>query len=202
MGAAPCGRRALARHSVWQVSVGKAKLKVTRPRLRDGAGEVHIPAYEALHADQRLSQRMADILTCGIRTRKYARAVHRCHDELGISKSAVSRQHVKESARALAALRERRSEEVAMVAVFMDGLIVGKQNILAALGLGATGHKHLLGLVAGSSENSRVVKDLLEQLRVQGLDLNEPRLWVIDGSKALASAINALCGDAAHVQRC
>ena len=185
-----------------QVSLGKAKLKVKRPRLRDGHGEVDVPAYRALHADARLSQRVADILTCGISTRKYERAMHRCHSELGISKSAVSRQYIKESARALAVLRERRFDKLDMVAVFMDGLIVGKQHILAALGLDATGHKHLLGVVAGSSENARVAKDLLEQLRDQGLDLNEPRLWVIDGSKALASAVGSLCGDAAQVQRC
>ena len=185
-----------------QVNIGKAKLKVLRPRLRGSDGEVGIPAYQALAADERLSQRVADILTCGISTRKYERAVHRCHNELGISKSAVSRQHIKESARALAALRERRYDKLDIVAVFMDGLIVGKQHILAALGLDATGHKHLLGLVAGSSENARVAKDLLEQLREQGLDLDEPRLWVIDGSKALASAIGSLCGLAAKVQRC
>lgn len=47
-----------------------------------------------------------------------------------------------------------------------------------------------------------MAKDLLEQLREQGLDLDEPRLWVIDGSKALASAIGSLCGQAAKVQRC
>lgn len=185
-----------------QVNIGKAKLKVLRPRLRGSDGEVGIPAYQALAADERLSQRVADILTCGISTRKYERAVHRCHNELGISKSAVSRQHIKESARALAALRERRYDKLDIVAVFMDGLIVGKQHILAALGLDASGHKHLLGLVAGSSENTRVAKDLLEQLREQGLDLDEPRLWVIDGSKALASAIGSLCGQAAKVQRC
>ncbi len=34
------------------------------------------------------------------------------------------------------------------------------------------------------------------------MDLNEPRLWVIDGSKALRSAIEQRCGDAARVQRC
>jgi len=185
-----------------QVNIGKAKLKVQRPRLRNDSGEVGIAAYQALAADERLSQRMAEILTCGISTRKYERALHRCHNELGISKSAVSRQHIKESARALAALRERRYDKLAIVAVFMDGLIVGKQHILVALGLDATGHKHLLGLVAGSSANARVAKDLLEQLRDQGLDLGEPRLWVMDGSKALASAISCLCGQAAKVQRC
>lgn len=185
-----------------QVNIGKAKLKVQRPRLRASEGEVGIAAYQALAADQRLSQRVADILTCGISTRKYERAVHRCHNELGISKSAVSRQHIKESARALASLRERRYDKLDIVTVFMDGLIVGKQHILAALGLDATGHKHLLGLVAGSSENARVAKDLLEQLRDQGLDLDEHRLWVIDGSKALASAVGSLCAQAAKVQRC
>lgn len=185
-----------------QVSLGKAKLKVQRPRLRGSQGEVPVPAYQALAADARLSQRVAEILTCGISTRKYERAVHRCHSELGLSKSAVSRRYVKESARALAALRERRFDPLDVVAVFVDGLIVGKQHILAALGLDATGHKHLLGVVAGSSENARVAKDLLVQLRDQGLDLNAPRLWVMDGSKALASAIHSLCGDAAQVQRC
>jgi hypothetical protein len=32
--------------------------------------------------------------------------------------------------------------------------------------------------VAGSSENSHVAKDLLEQLREQSLDWNEPRNWL------------------------
>ena len=45
------------------------------------------------------------------------------------------------------------------MAVFLDGLIVGQQHILAALGLNTTGYKHLLGLVSGSSENARVAKD-------------------------------------------
>ena len=45
------------------------------------------------------------------------------------------------------------------MAVFRDGLIASKQHILAALGLDALGHKHLLGLVAGSGENARVAKE-------------------------------------------
>ncbi len=53
-----------------QGNIGKAKLKVQRPRLRGSEVEVGTPAYRALAADQRLSQRVADILTCGISTRK------------------------------------------------------------------------------------------------------------------------------------
>ena len=74
------------------VRLGHAKMHVKRPRLRTTEGEVAVPAYAALANDGNLSQRIADILVCNVSTRKYARVVHRCADELGISKSAVSRK--------------------------------------------------------------------------------------------------------------
>ena len=76
------------------VALGHSKLHVKRPRLRANGAEVAVPAYAALAADSDLSRRIADILVCNVSTRKYARVVHRCADELGISKSAVSRQFV------------------------------------------------------------------------------------------------------------
>ena len=78
----------------------------------------------------------------------------------------------------------------------MDGIIVAWHHLIAAIGVDATGAKHVLGLVSGSSENARVVKDLLTSLSERGVDMNIPRLWVIDGSKALRSAIEQVCGDA------
>lgn len=42
---------------------------------------------------------------------------------------------------------------------------------------------------SGSSENAKVARDLLVHLREQGVDMSFARLWVIDGSKALRSAI-------------
>jgi len=53
------------------------------------------------------SRRIADILVCNVSTRKYARVVHRCADELGISKSAVFRHFVKQSTQAWAQLMRR-----------------------------------------------------------------------------------------------
>jgi len=185
-----------------QVSIGQAKLKVRRPRLRDGTGEVEVPAYASLKGEQALQQRIADILICNVSTRKYARVVRKSADALGISKSAVSRQFVKQSAQALEQLMQRSFAELDLVAIFMDGIIVGGHHILAALGVDATGHKHLLGLASGSSENAKVVRDLLVRLREQGVDMGLERLWVIDGSKALRSAIQEVCGDSAKVQRC
>jgi transposase-like protein len=184
------------------VKLGHSKLHVKRPRLRSDRGEVGIPAYTALAQDGDLSRRIADILVCNVSTRKYARVVHRCADELGISKSAVSRQFVKQSAQAWAQLMARDLSQIDFVAMYVDGLIVAKHHIIAAVGVDAQGNKHVLGLAPGSSENAKVVKDLLSDLARRGVDLNISRLWVIDGSKALRSGIEQLCGKDAKVQRC
>ena len=184
------------------VAIGQAKVRLQRPRLRNAQGEVSVPAYAALAGDGDLSRRIADILVCNVSTRKYARVVHRCAEEVGISKSAVSRQFVKESTQALAKLMSRSFADMDIVAVYVDGIIVASHHIIAAVGVDAQGAKHVLGLASGSSENAKVVKDLLGALAERGVDLNEPRLWVINGSKALRSAIEQRCGDAAKVQRC
>ena len=36
----------------------------------------------------------------------------------------------------------------------------------------------------------------------RGVDFSQPRLYIIDGSKALRSAISSYAGDAAFIQRC
>ena len=184
------------------VALGHSKLQLKRPRLRSAKGEVEVPAYAALARDGDLSRRIADILVCNVSTRKYARVVHRCADELGISKSAVSRQFVKQSAQAWAQLMGRDLSQIDFVAMYVDGIIVARHHIIAAVGVDAQGDKHVLGLAPGSSENAKVVKDLLSGLAQRGLDLNIARLWVIDGSKALRSGIEQLCGKDAKVQRC
>ena len=184
------------------INLGTSKLKVRRPRLRGPAGEVTLPGYAALAGDDALSRRIADVLTCNVSTRKYARVMYRCADEMGISRSAVSRHFIKESAQALAKLMDRDFSKTDLVAIYVDGIIVAGHHLIAAIGVDATGVKQMLGIVSGSSENAKVVKDLLGTLAQRGVDMNLPRLWVIDGSKALRSGIEQLCGEAAHVQRC
>ena len=184
------------------VNLGKSKLKVTRPRLRGPAGEVTLPGYAQMTGGDVLSQRIAGILANGVSTRKYARVVYQCADEMGVARSAVSRHFVTASAQALAKLMARDFTDTDLVAVYVDGIIVARHHIIAAVGVDATGVKHMLGIVSGSSENAKVVKDLFTSLAERGVDLNLPRLWVIDGSKALHSAIDQMCGAAAQVQRC
>jgi transposase-like protein len=184
------------------VAIGQSKVHVKRPRLRDADGEVGVPGYDALAGDGALSRRIADILVCNVSTRKYSRVVHRCAEQLGISKSAVSRQFVRQSAASLAQLMSRDFSELDLVAIYVDGIVVAAHHLLAAVGVDAKGAKHMLALVPGSSENAKVAKDLLQSLAERGVDLNQPRLWIIDGSKALRSAIEQKCGASAKVQRC
>ena len=99
------------------VNVGTSKLKVTRPRLRDRAGEVVLPGYAALARNEDLSRRIADVLTCNVSTRKYTRVMYQCADEMGISRSAVSRHFVKDSAQALAKLMARDFTHTDLVAI-------------------------------------------------------------------------------------
>lgn len=72
-------------------------------------------------------------------TRKYARVVHRCADELGISKSAVSRQLVEQRAQAWAQLMSRDLRKIDFVAMYVDGVIVAKKHIIAAVGVDVQG---------------------------------------------------------------
>ena len=89
-----------------------------------------------------------------------------------------------------------------LVVIYVDSIIIDQHHLIAAVGVDATGAKHVLGLISGSSENAQVVKNLLTSLAERGVDMKFARLWVIDGSKALRSAIDQMCGDAARVRRC
>lgn len=60
----------------------------------------------------------------------------------------------------------------------------------------------MLGLVEGASEISQVVKGLLQDMVERGLKTGRKYLFVIDGSKALRAAIEAVFGRENPVQRC
>jgi transposase-like protein len=120
----------------------------------------------------------------------------------GIAKSSVSRVVKRASETSLRQLMERSFHEHDILAVYIDGIEVAGHHVMAAVGLDDTGEKHLLGLVHGSSENAGVVKDLLQSLVKRGIDASVRRLFVIDGSRAIRSAIEQVYGEQGLVQRC
>jgi putative transposase len=189
------------------VHLAERKLKVTKPRLRkkrsDGKGvEVPIPVYEALQRNGPTSQRMLEILLSGVSTRRYEQVLPQMAQSVGISKSAVSREVIAASEKQLKELLEKDLSALSILIIYLDGIQLGKHHVLCAVGVDFQGYKHVLGLAAGASENTTVVKELLEGLVARGLDPKEPKLFVIDGAKALRAGIDAVFGTHHAVQRC
>ena len=61
--------------------------------------------------------------------------------------------------------------------------------MIAAIGVAHNGKKTVLGLREGATENTTVVRELLEDLARRGLDFSAPLLYVLDGAKALSAAV-------------
>lgn len=184
------------------VALSDRKLSVVRPRLRDQAGEVAIPAYEAMQDDERLGARMMTSLLSGVSTRNYEQLLREMADTVGVKKSSVSREFIEESAARLQELNERRFEQQELLVIYLDGMVFGEHHVLCAVGIDRQGFKHVLGVRLGASENAVVTKDLLVDLVARGLEPKVVRLFVIDGAKALRKAVKEVFGDYAVVQRC
>ncbi len=185
-----------------RVCLKERKLGVTKPRLREkGGGEVAIPAYEAMQ-ENGMSQRMLDVLMRGISTRQYAEVLPEMASTCGVSKSTVSREAAEAGEEALKELLERRFEGIDLLVIYLDGMQFGEHHVISAVGVDGGGHKHVLGMQPGATENAAAVEDLLEQLVARGLDPKAKRLFVIDGAKALRAAINKVFGAQHPVQRC
>ncbi len=151
------------------MALKERQLQVDKPRLRkkraraDEPGEVEIPAYTALQADQRLADRMLELVLQGVSTRKYE-TVAAMADQVGVSKSEVSRETIEAGTRVLKELAERDLRELDVLVVYLDGIVFGDYHVLAAVGVDADGRKHVLGLCGGALENAQVTVDLLEAL--------------------------------------
>ncbi len=190
-----------------RVALKERQLRVDKPRLRRKSGggrggEVAIPAYEAMGKDQGLADRMLSILMHGVSTRRYEQVLPKMAEQAGVSKSQVSREAIEAGARLLQELAERDFSDKELLIIYIDGIQFGNYHVLAAVGVDAEGHKHVLGLRDGASENTEVVKGLLEDLVARGVKSGRRRLFVIDGAKALRAAIDRVYGQENPVQRC
>lgn len=198
----------ITRHG-WQggiVPLSDRTLRVKRPRLRHRRGEEELPAYTALKSHPGAGAKVLDTRLKGVNTRNYRGVIREMADTAGVSESQVSREFVEQSEKTLEDLLARRFDTMNMVAIYIDGIILGsgqrKHHVLTAPGVDESGRKHVLGLREGASENAAVVKALLEDLVERGIAPGVQRLFVIDGSKALRAATDAVYGADQPVQRC
>jgi transposase-like protein len=186
-----------------RIQLADRKVRVKRPRLRHKSeGEVPIPAYEALRKNQAVSQYMLGALMRGISTREYHEVLPQMAETVGVSRSAVSRQALEASVEQLQQLQQRRWDQVEILVIYIDGQRFAEHHILSAVGVDLEGHKHVLGIASGATENATAVKQLLTGLRDRGLPTDRKYLFIIDGAKALRAAIDEVFGKEQAVQRC
>ena len=188
-----------------QVFLQDRKLEVDRPRLRTKGPrnrEVEVPAYAAMQNQEQMGSRMLEILMRGVSTRNYKEVIPAMAETAGVSKSAVSRRVVEASEAEVEALLNRRFDGLKLLVIYIDGLIFGDYTMIGAVGVDVEGNKHVLGIREGATENSTVITELLEDIVSRGVDPKRKILFVIDGSKALRAAINAVFGAQQPVQRC
>jgi putative transposase len=177
------------------VFAGK-KIPLERPRVRTREGqEVELESYRQLQQDGKLQRAVQEGVVAGLSTRNYGRAVDSVLEGYGIAKSSVSRQFVAASSNQLRVLCERRLEDLNLVVIMIDGIHFGGQVLVVALGIAEGGEKHVLGVWQGATENTTVVKGLLEDLMDRGLDMQRRYLVVIDGSKALRAGVERVLGN-------
>ncbi len=138
----------------------------------------------------------------GLSTRNYGAVVKEFSEAYGIEKSAVSENFIEASREKVKQLMERPLGELRLCAVLIDGTPFKDRQMIVALGIGCDGRKTVLGLREGATENAAVVGELLSDLLARGLDFSMPRLYILDGGKALAAAVRRHAGEAAFIQRC
>ena len=194
-----------AGHAPSEVVLGGRKVAVRRPRVRRDGHEVALPTVRAVTNTDPLNRRVVEQMLVGVATRQYARSLEPLGTDVaarGTSKSAVSRRFVAQTQAQLDAWRATPLDDLDLVALLIDGVQVGGHCIVVALGLDKTGTKHPLGLWEGSTENTTVCQGLLTNLQSRGLRTDRSLLVILDGAKALHTAVTQTFGRAALVQRC
>ena len=193
-------------HTRSQVTLAGQRISIARPRARGiESGELQLPSFRWAEQQDPLDAATIAAMAAGVSTRRYRNTVDPLpHDEeaLAISKSAVSRRFVALSSERLTQWLATRLDDLKLPVVMIDGVHFTDRVVLVALGFDAEGRKRVLGIREGSSENTRVVRSLISDLIERGVDADAPRLWIIDGAKALRRALNDVFGTRALVQRC
>ncbi len=186
------------------------RVELERPRVRGLDGkELCLPSWQQANEEDWLGRWAMNLMLINVSTRKFRRAVRLPDGDVpapagaGLSKSAASRHFVALSA---AHMKDWMASDLGgldIMVVQIDGIHITEHLVLvAAIGIDGEGVKHPLGLIEGATEHSAVVQALIDNLVERGLDPAVPRLFIIDGSKALAKAIRRSFGKHTPIQRC
>jgi putative transposase len=197
-------------HTTGKIGFHGGKMAIDRPRVRGRDGkELSLASWDQAVAEDWLGKWAMNLMLINVSTRRFGRAVRLpegdvpAHSGSGVSKSAASRRFVALSAERMKQWMGSDLSKLDLLVVQIDGIhMTGDLVLVAAIGIDGEGVKHPLGIIEGATENAAVVQALIDNLVERGLDPNVPRLFIIDGAKALAKAIRQSFGHNAAIQRC
>jgi len=174
-----------------------------------GGKEQALPSWEGATKEDWLGKWVMNQMLINVSTRKFKRSVRLPEGDVpaakgsGLSKSAASRHFVALSTTRLKEWMARDLSSLGLLVIQIDGIHMDDEmTLVAAVGVDANGDKHPLGLVEGATENAATVQALIDNLIERDFDPAIPRLFIIDGSKALSKAIRATFGHDVAIQRC
>jgi transposase-like protein len=146
--------------------VGGQKIPLQRPRVRDRRKkEVPLGSYELMQRASLMEESVWQKMMHGLTTRRYSEVIQELEHAYGIKKSTISEHFIAASRQRLDKLLARPLGDHALCAMQIDGTPFGDQQLITVLGLTVHGQKLVLGLRQGATENTTVVKQLLNDFR-------------------------------------
>jgi putative transposase len=192
-------------HEPRQVTLGGRRVQVNKPRVRSvEEEEIELRTFRTFAKRDLLNEAALGRMLAGLSTRRYSAGLEPVGkmEARATSKSAISHRFIQGTEQKLAELFGRDLSQLDLVAMFIDGVEIAEHCVVVALGVDADGRKHPLGLWQGTTENKTVCNALFGNLIERGLHIEQPRLFVIDGGKAIRAAVMSTFGTYAVVQRC
>jgi transposase-like protein len=192
-------------HEPRQVTLGGRRVQVNKPRVRSvDEEEIELRTFRTFARRDLLNEAALGRMLAGLSTRRYSAGLEPVGkvEARATSKSAISHRFIQGTEQKLAELFGRDLSQLDLVAMFIDGVEIAEHCVVVALGIDAEGRKHPLGLWQGTTENKTVCNALLGNLIERGLHVEQPRLFVIDGGKAIRAAVLSTFGTYAVIHRC
>jgi transposase-like protein len=192
-------------HQDGSVFLLEQRVPVKKPRVRTaGVGsEVELETYAALNDRQFLTEQAAAKLLSGLSTRNLGKTLEPMLRGRGIGRQTISQRGIDEMSKQLEEFQSRSLAGVDILVVFADGIHLGDDVLVAAVGIDSVGKRHVLDFEPGSTESSGVCRTLFSRLIERGILREEGGyLFVVDGGPGLRKAIRDAFGNRVSVQRC
>lgn len=191
-----------------------------KPRVKQNQKELPLQSIATMHQEHQETARELILRASlsGVSTRGFKNLAKQFALSTGISRASVSRVFQTKAMEAVTTINSRSLREYRITSICIDTGFYGKftrkskknrkkssesgHALISALGVTDSGEKIFLGLQESHSENSAQVEKLLRNLVDRGLSIDQPRLFILDGSRALHKSVKDMFGDSAKIQRC